>query len=615
MLKGKDIICISSIDWDFIWQGHQEIMSVLAKNGNRVLFIENTGVRAPTVKDISRIRHRFLNWKKGFKGIRKELENLYVYSPLALPLPYSRLAIKINKMLMLSVIRRWMASMEFHNPVVWTFLPTGLALDLANALDPSIFIYYCIDDFSSSSKGARRIVKIERKVIKRADLVFTTSQKLYEKCLVLNKETYRFPFGINMDNYNRTRESPVNVPVDIRNVKHPVVGYVGGIHKWVDLGLIRKSALAFKEISFVLVGPKQVELKELEGIDNIFILGKKSIEDLPSYVKAFDAGIIPYRKTSYTDNVYPTKINEYLSMGKPVISTRIPEVVELDRENGGGFISFIDNEGDLRNIVRDIFSKSNDDATTKRINVANKNSWKSKIAAMSDLIESKLSAIQQNMSYDWLARFSRFCLKSRNRVIKPATVIILTCLVLFYTPFIWYAASPLKISDLPRKADAIVVFGGGVGETGSPGKSTIERAAYSVDLYKQGFANRIIYSSGYTYKYNDADNMRLFALSMGVANKDIILDREGNFTYENVKFVSEILRKNRFRSILLVTSPYNTRRASLVFKHIAPDINVTYVPVPDSDFFKHVIPVKTEQIGAILHEYLGIAYYFLKGYI
>ena len=47
MLTGRSVVCISSIDWDFIWQGHQEIMSTLAAQGHRVLFLENTGVRAP----------------------------------------------------------------------------------------------------------------------------------------------------------------------------------------------------------------------------------------------------------------------------------------------------------------------------------------------------------------------------------------------------------------------------------------------------------------------------------------------------------------------------------------------------------------------------------------
>ena len=130
MIREKNIICISSIDWDFIWQGHQEITSTLVAGGNRVLFIENTGVRAPKLGDAGRLKARFLNWKKGFKGIRKLKENLYIYSPLVLPFPYSKIATKINKFLMLKIIRKWMDIMEFHDPIAWTFLPTPIVLDI-----------------------------------------------------------------------------------------------------------------------------------------------------------------------------------------------------------------------------------------------------------------------------------------------------------------------------------------------------------------------------------------------------------------------------------------------------------------------------------------------------
>ena len=87
-LRGHDILCLSSIDWQFIWQGHQEIMSTLAAAGNRVLFVENTGVRRPTLRDFSRVRDRVRNWRRGTKGFREERENLYVYSPIVLPFPY-----------------------------------------------------------------------------------------------------------------------------------------------------------------------------------------------------------------------------------------------------------------------------------------------------------------------------------------------------------------------------------------------------------------------------------------------------------------------------------------------------------------------------------------------
>ncbi|MBI3319289.1 MAG: methyltransferase domain-containing protein, partial [Candidatus Omnitrophica bacterium] len=67
-LTQKDILCLSSIDWDFIWQGHQQIMATLAEQGNRVLFVENTGVRAPTLRDLPRLTHRIMRWMRSTKG-------------------------------------------------------------------------------------------------------------------------------------------------------------------------------------------------------------------------------------------------------------------------------------------------------------------------------------------------------------------------------------------------------------------------------------------------------------------------------------------------------------------------------------------------------------------
>ena len=154
MLTGRDIICISSIDWDFIWQGHQEIMAALAKQGNRVLFIENTGVRAPTLRDLPRVRERLRNWRRGFKGFRQERENLFVYSPIVLPAPYSRIAGWVNRTVLRRTLRRWLQAVGAGRPIVWTFLPTPLARDLIRDLDPELTIYYCIDNFASSSAAA-----------------------------------------------------------------------------------------------------------------------------------------------------------------------------------------------------------------------------------------------------------------------------------------------------------------------------------------------------------------------------------------------------------------------------------------------------------------------------
>ena len=87
MLTGRDIILISSIDWDFNWQGHQEIANRLARAGNRVLYVENMGVRSPGLHDVGRVARRFSHWAGSVfdGGVRQVSPGLYVCSPLILP--------------------------------------------------------------------------------------------------------------------------------------------------------------------------------------------------------------------------------------------------------------------------------------------------------------------------------------------------------------------------------------------------------------------------------------------------------------------------------------------------------------------------------------------------
>lgn len=67
-LIGQDILCLSSIDWDFNWQGHQKIMATLVEQVNRVLFVENTGVCPPTLRNLPRLRRWISNWWQETKG-------------------------------------------------------------------------------------------------------------------------------------------------------------------------------------------------------------------------------------------------------------------------------------------------------------------------------------------------------------------------------------------------------------------------------------------------------------------------------------------------------------------------------------------------------------------
>jgi len=614
MLKNENIICISSIDWDFIWQGHQEIMTTLARNGNRVLFIENTGVRAAGIKDAARIKNRVKNWFKGVKGIRKEMENLYVFSPIVLPFPYSRIARWINRRFVLSILEKWMKVVDFTDPIIWTFLPTPLSLDIIGALLKKLVIYYCIDDFSVSSISARKIEKSEKALLNKADLVFVTSKALHERCSKYKDNVSIFPFAVDFDKFEKVRLEDDSIYEEVMDIKRPIVGYVGGVHKWINQGLVRVLAETRPDCSFVFVGPIQTDVSSLRPLKNVHFLGAKNHERIPLFIKNFDVSIIPYLITDYTRNVYPTKLNEYLAMGKAVVSTALPEVVGFNRSHND-IVSVAKDEKDFCEHIRRTVSDDNPSMSDRRIEIAKENSWNKRIEGMSDLIEKKIEKKKSDREANWKENLNIFYRTARRKTLEIGAVCLLFYLLLFKTPFIWFLASPLKISEQPQRVDAIVVFGGGVGETGSPGKSTIERARHAAKLYKEGYARKIIFSSGYTYIHNDAENMKLLAISMGVPAYDIVLEQKANSTHENVLFSKDVLNKNRWNSIILVSSPYNMRRTSLVFNSWANNIKVFYVPVEKSEFYDRNYGVRLTQIKAIMHEYIGIIYYFLKGYI
>lgn len=622
MIKNENIICISSIDWDFVWQGHQEIMSTFAKNANTVLFIENTGVRTPGFKDISRLVKRAVKWLKSAKGFRRESDNLYVYSPLILPFPFLGIARWINRRIMIQAIRRWMKVMNFRDPIIWTFLPTGIVLDIINNIESKLLVYYCIADFTKLSDRPKKIETTERELITRSDLIFAQGETIKQKCRRLNNNVHIFPFGVNIENFQKFEPSAEKIPLDIRCISKPIIGYVGGIHKHIDFKLLKYLAEARPEWSLVLVGPLQTDLSGLEKLKNVHLLGKKDFHQLPAYIHEFDVCIIPYLISGYTATVYPTKLNEYHALGKPVVSTDLPEVESFNRQNGP-LIRIAANNEDFLKMIEDSLRPEGQELREKRIASAQRNSWPLRIEEMSRLIEEELEKKHLEPK-DWREKLLRLYKKARIRALKFTAVLAAAYFLVFYTPLVWFIASPLKIIQSPQPAEAIVALAGGVGESGSPSQGYEERVQYAVDLYNRGYARQIIFSSGYKYIYQEPMVMKALAVSLGVPPGAITLEDESSHTYDQVEFIKNMMQKRNWHSALLVSSPYHMLRVSLVAKKTAPGIKFVYTPIPQSRFYGYDVNVKRKFIGrqvtlrqirALLHEYAAILYYLWKGYI
>ena len=397
MLTGRDIIYISSIEWNFLWQPHQEIALRLARAGNRILYIENTGVRSPGLGDVGRVVARLKSWMGSLKsrGVREVASGVYVCSPLILP-PFGTGVRKfINRHLLLPLIRRVFRKLEMRDVIIWSYLPTDTVLDLIKLLrtQRGATIYYCMADFPQLTPDSAQIAGTEALLVEQSDLVFANCTTISRRLSERGKQVHVFPPGVDLDAFPFSADNPRGSQPDLKieTLKHPVIGYIGGLHRHVDFDLIVKSANARPEWSWVFVGPLQAPTEKLDGCKNIYLEGAKPHEALANYLQRFDVCIVPYLRSAYTETVVPVKVNEYLAAGKPVVSTDLPTVSEFNERHNILITTKNTSEDFLRGIEQALQLPKDQETIAHRREVAALCDWNVQIEAMSTLIEQQLT--------------------------------------------------------------------------------------------------------------------------------------------------------------------------------------------------------------------------------
>ncbi len=402
MITNRDIIFISSIEWDFLWQIHQEIATRLAKAGNRVLYIENTGVRAPNLQDAKRVAARLKNSLRSLfsHGVREVSPNLHVISPIVLP-PFGSAARRlINRRLLLPKIKRIARRLGMRDPLVWSYLPTDTAVDLIEILRTreSAIIYYCGADFSQLTPHLDELRQSETALLKMADVVFTFCPQLVEHCEKWNGNVHNVPAGVNLELFHAGESGEDETAADsssgyreithtLSSLPHPVIGYVGGMHKFVDYPLLKGLAQARPRWSWVFVGAVQAEINGLAELPNVHILGQQPHPSLAHYIRQFDVCLIPYLNDPATATALPLKLNEYLALGKPVVSTELPAICAFNEQHQVLITALNQSDSFLRAIEQALNLPSDERAIARRREVAALGDWQSCLNAMSETIE------------------------------------------------------------------------------------------------------------------------------------------------------------------------------------------------------------------------------------
>ena len=400
MLRGKDIVCVSSLDWDAMWTSKQQIMRRLAK-ANRVLYVEEPVTMLAPLKVPGRIKR----WGAIVPRLRKSAESeVWILTPPPL-LPFGNMRPGLNRANQAILARyiRWaMKRLEFaEDAILWAYLPTAVAL-----LDrfaerkrrdgpqrpgwPGLVVYHCVDEHSAfpGFVSPDVVAGYDNELTRRADLVITTSENLRRSRETLNPHTYTVVNAADVELFNRALDPAVPVPADLAAIPIPRLAVVGLHDSRLDVAALEELAKADPAWQIVLIGPVkagQVDEGLLRGYPNIHLLGEKPRAELPGYLKGVSVALIPYKTNALTQNIFPLKLFEYLAAGVPVVVGGLPELGKFQ-----GVISVAESPRDYPRLVQEEMSRDGQTARAERIALAGENTWEHRVEEISLLVEEAL---------------------------------------------------------------------------------------------------------------------------------------------------------------------------------------------------------------------------------
>lgn len=253
-------------------------------------------------------------------NLTKINSNLFVYEPFIVSKYNGDKITNISRYIYIQQVKYLIKVMKLTEPILWVLRDRDA--ELINCFD-SNFKIYTLGDLSS--------VGYEGNWLKRVDALITFSKPLFEQYYNSYKgKIFLIPTCCDYELFSKVYESKENkIPLDLKDIKRPIIGFVGNVTKdRIDFELLEFLASNNQEFSFVFIGP--VSIIPSFNFKNIFLLGSKPRNIVPWYIKYFDVGIIPYLQNEFNRNCNPMKLDEYFSMGKPVVSTYLPSLKEFE---------------------------------------------------------------------------------------------------------------------------------------------------------------------------------------------------------------------------------------------------------------------------------------------
>ena len=365
-----DLVCLSHLRWDFVYQRPQHLLARCAKE-RRVFFFEE-----PLYDhDLAHARMEISSRDNG----------VWVLTP-HLPEGISEAMIETTQRKLLDDA---FAELDINQFVLWYYTP--MALGFTHHLKPALTVYDCMDELSMFRGASPRLKLREAELFQRAQLVFTGGQSLYEVKRTLHPHVHAFPSSIDRAHFAQAR-TPSADPADQAGIPHPRMGFFGVVDERMDLQLLEQIADARPDWHLVIIGPVvKIDPAALPQRPNIHYLGGKKYQELPHYLAGWDVALLPFAQNDSTRFISPTKTPEYLAGGKPVVSTPIQDVIRPYGEKGLVWIA--KDAGEFVSAIEQGLQLNGDKAAwLERVDAhLAQNSWDRTWARMSQLIEAEIA--------------------------------------------------------------------------------------------------------------------------------------------------------------------------------------------------------------------------------
>ncbi len=426
-MKKYNIVIFSNQFFDQALKTNKwHVATRLALLGHNVIFIDPP-TRFKTMKNFFVGR---LSLQRILSGVKKEKENLIVYTPMNLFnfKPFSA----FNCLYHSKKISKLLGNFDKAPVIAWIYhfdfpdLP-----DFLKTMNYDLMIYDVVDEYTAFpeySLGVRLnkgivamiqklddvlkihlnqkgifgkdwVIERERWLAETCDLIFATAPTLvlkFKKILTeLQKDLGIVYYVPNSGDYTRFKDSKRlsdQVPEDMEGIHRPRIVLAGAIDSFkLNLSLIEKCARYYPNYSFVLIGPKKVSdpnlnLSRFDKLKNVYFLGEKVYEQMPNYFAGTDVFIIPYNLNDYTiGGCYPVKFHDAMSAGLPIVVTNLPVYKEFAQ------VCYIArNEEDFIELIKKALEEDSLARIKARQDVAKENSWEIKVANQLSLIEKYL---------------------------------------------------------------------------------------------------------------------------------------------------------------------------------------------------------------------------------